>query len=104
MDQNIVEQVTRIEEEADKVVADAKRRAQELEQSAEREIQDLRKAHERELQDKLSALKEKLQAQTAARLAEIEENARKAEARLDALDAWAVNRATELIVKHLREA
>ena len=103
MDQNIVEQVARIEEEADKVVADAKRRAQELEQSVETEIEALRKAHQRELQDKLSVLKKKLQAQSAARLAEIEENARTAQARLDSLDAWAVNRAIELIVKHLRE-
>ncbi len=102
MDASIVEQAGSIEAEADRLVAEAGERARRLAGSLPSEVQALRDGHEQELQGGLESLKEQLERNTAAELAQIEENARGAMQRLDALDGGDTARAIDLIVHHLR--
>jgi len=101
MSENIVEQINRIEAEADRIVADATRRSRELEDGTEDEIRALRREHERALGDRLEALKAKLGEQAAAQLRHIDEQARQARQRLESLDPRALERAGELILSRL---
>lgn len=102
MDANIVEQAGSIEAEADRLVAEAGERARRLAGSLPSEVQALGDGHEQELQGGLKSLREQLERDTAAELAQIEENARAAMHRLDALDGSDTARAIDLIVHHLR--
>lgn len=103
MDENIVQQVRRIEAEADRIAEEASGRARQLDESLDSELTNLRQEHEQALRDRVNALKETLAQQTAARLAQIEDDAKKAMASLDALDPQTVKQAIELILSRLRE-
>ena len=102
MDENIVKQVQDIEAKADQLVAEARQRASDLEESLESEIDALQKEREQALDGRLSELKQKLDEETAARLSEIENSAKDAMARLDSLDAEAVDRGLQLILERLQ--
>ena len=102
MDENIVKQVGDIEAEADRILAEAKRRAADLEESLESEIEALRKEREEVLEGRLCELQQKLDEETTARLNEIEQGAREAMARLDSLDPQAVDGVVQLILEHLQ--
>lgn len=103
MDENIVQEVQDIEAEADRIAAEAKDKAARLDESLAAETAALRKEREATLSDRLAALKDKLSQETASRLAEIEQSAQNATARLHSLDAGATGRALELILSRLRE-
>ena len=102
MDENIVKQVQDIEAEADRIVAEAKQHAADLEESLESEIDALQKEREEALEGRLSELKHKLDEETSAQVAEIEQNAKEAMARLDSLDPQAVDGGLQLILERLQ--
>jgi len=102
MSENIVEQISRIEAEADRLLAEARQRCKELEGRIGEDLKALRVAHQKAFDERLSALKTQLREQTAARLQEIEAKAREAARRLEALDPELVRQAGELILNHLR--
>ncbi len=103
MDENIVQQVSRIEAEADRIVSEAKRSAAELEEALDSEVEVLRQERERAFRQQMQAFNDQLKRETAGKLDQIERDAKRAMAQLDSLDPAAVERAVELILKHLRE-
>ena len=102
MSENIVEQISRIEAEADRVVAEARQRSKEMERRIAEEVKALRLAQEKAFNGKLGELKARLEQQTAAQLQEIEARAREAAKRLESLDPQAAEQAGDLILNHLR--
>ena len=103
MDENIVKQVRDIEAEADRIVAEAKQRAADLQESLGSEIEALKKEREDVLDGRLCELTQKIDEETAARLNEIEQAAKEAMARLDALDPQAVGGGVQLILERLQD-
>ncbi len=103
MSENIVEQIGRIEAEADRIIAEARQRARALESSVDEQVASMRREHEKALGERSGAFEAKLREETAARLEEIEHRTREARGRLQSLDPRVVEHAEDLILKHLRE-
>jgi vacuolar-type H+-ATPase subunit H len=102
MSENIVEQVRSIEAEADRIVAEARQKAEELLMSVEKGIADLRAQHEQEFRSEADGMAAEVRGQTEARVEEINLKARAAAGRLDSLDERAAAKAVEFIVAQLR--
>lgn len=103
MPENIIEQVQNIEAEADRIVADARENAQEMERSTEQQISSLREEREQQLQQDVAQMENELEERTQERIKDVENKARRAERQLDSLDDETVEGAVEFIVSHLRE-
>lgn len=103
MDTNIVEQVSAVEAEADRIVEKARADAAGADAELPRRIEALRKQNADDVKHRLEALREKLDASTRRRIAEIESNARKAMDALESLDPEAVEQAVRDIAARLRE-
>jgi len=102
MDENTVEQVSRIEAETDRIVALAAQRVRQIEESFEPEVADLRRAREDELRRKVHALNRELSEQSSSQIARIEERMKEALRRLESVEPDAQRQALDLILKHLR--
>jgi len=101
MSENIIEQIARIEAEADAIVAEAQERSSRLEAGVPAEIQRLRQEHEQALKAKVRALEDELRQDLERQLKQLETKADEAAQRLQALDASAVRQASDLILRHL---
>lgn len=100
---NLVQQVKDIEAEADRVMAEARRQAAELEASVSQEVAELRRKHEAALAGQLEALKTELAHRTVAEEDRLRKRAAQIAARLKELDAQALSRAAALIGERLRK-
>jgi len=103
MPENLVGQVKEIEAEADRIVAEARKRAEELEQATKRQVAAIRREHEEALARQLESLRQEMERQTAAEQAKLDAAAAQMAGRLRSIRQADLSRAIELILKHLRE-
>ena len=102
MGESIVEQVSRIEAEADGIVRQAQQRARELSDSVADQVAAFLQERDEAFRRKVAALKEQLRGQTEGRLAEVDKAGQEAMARLESLDPDAAAKAVKLVLEHLR--
>ena len=103
MSENIVEQVRGIEAEAERIVAEATGKAQELEGSVDAETAELRRRREHDLQRQVEKIEQELRGKTHKAHEELEHKALAATVRLENIDQQAKQRAVESVLKRLRE-
>jgi len=103
MDGNIVDQVKRIEAEADAIVSRARELAERLSGSLPSEVEAIRARWEDDVKKRLAHLKGELERRKGEKMAELEENAAGATRQLESLDPDALERAVQTILAHLRE-
>ncbi len=102
MAQNIIKEVQDIETEADRVLAEANEKAEELKNSVAPELENIRKKHEKELDDKSSEFESSLQEKTNSQLEELDAAAKEKMKKLQAIDADAFDEAVKLVVERIR--
>ena len=102
MGESIVEQVSRIEAEADGIVRRAQESARELSDSVADEVAAFLQEREEAFRQKAAVLKEQLRGQTDRQLADVDKAAQEAMARLESLDPDAAAKAVNLVLEHLR--
>lgn len=103
MTDNIIEQVKTIESEADRIIAEAKEKADEMGRSVEGELSDLREERKKVYGTKLDEAKQEIESRTRDRIESMEKEAARAEENLDSLDKQNLNEAVDRIVSRLCE-
>ncbi len=103
MGESIIEQVSRIEAEADGIVRRAQQSARELSDSVADEVAAFLQEREEAFRQKAAELKQQLRGQTDGQLADVDRAAREAMARLESLDSDTVVKAVNLVLEHLRK-
>jgi len=103
MAQDIVEEVARIEAEADGILAAGRRRAHELEAATRAQERAARQEREQSLARELESRRQELERSAAQKTEEVSQLARQAAERLAALEPARAARAVALIVQRLRE-
>lgn len=102
MAQNIIKEVQDIETEADRILADANEKAEELKNSVAPELENIRKKQEKELDDKSSEFESGLQEKTNSQLEELDAAAQEKMGKLQDIDADAFDEAVNLVVERIR--
>jgi vacuolar-type H+-ATPase subunit H len=104
MAENIVERVMEIEAAADRIVADSRRRARELEESTKAEARALREEREKAFAEEMASFRAEIEGRTAAECGALDGSAQELCRGLEAVAPDRVARAIDLILAHLRGA
>lgn len=103
MTEDLIAQVKVIEADADEIVSEALKRAEQTRASVPERVAELRQEHQRAYQEQIEAIRQKLQAEARQEVQKVDEQAGVIAGRLEAVDQEAVAGAVGLILKHLSE-
>jgi F0F1-type ATP synthase membrane subunit b/b' len=101
--EDLIEQVKEIEAEADRIVAEAREKAREMERSVAEDISALRGQYEDTFRQEMEGFKAEEQERTVEEQAELDRKAEAISEQLRSMAPDAASRAVELVLKHLRE-
>lgn len=101
MVQNVIKEVQDIETEADRILADAEKKAEDLKKSVAPELETLREKQEEELSANFSQFESTLQKNTDRQLKEVDGEAKEKMGKLQAIDADAFDKAVNLVVERI---
>jgi len=102
MSDNIIQQIIKIEAEADRIVAQAEQNARKLEDSLKAKTGELRAEREESLRKEMEGFEGGLRVEADRAEQELQQRARQATQRLEHLDEKAREEAVQFVLKRLR--
>ncbi len=103
MTEDLIAQVKAMEADADEIVSESLRRAEQIRAAVPSKVAELREEQQRTYQQEIDAFRRKLDAEARQQMQKVDERADAIAGRLDAVDQDAVSRAVDLILKQLSE-
>ena len=104
MEVDLVQEISRLEKQADGIVEEAKKKVKELEVQAEEEIASLKRESEKEFAGRARDLQFRIQAQRQKEEYKRKEEFEKAQAYIERLDKKKLGEIAEFIVKKIYES
>lgn len=104
MTEDLIAQVKAIEADADQIVSESLKRAEQIRASVPAKVAELREEQRSRYQQELDAIRRKLNAQAAEEIQQVDQQAQAIAQRLASIDPAAISRAVDMILKHLGEA
>lgn len=103
MTEDLIAQVKAMEADADEVVSEAVRRAEEVRGSVPQKVSELREEQRLRYQKEIDAIRQAKEAEAREEIQKVDEQAKAIEQRLESVDSQAVSRAVDMILQQLRE-
>jgi F0F1-type ATP synthase membrane subunit b/b' len=104
MTEDLIAQVKAIEADADDIVSESFKRAEQIRAGVAAMVARLREEQRRSYQQELDGTRRKLDSQAAEEMQQVDRQAQAVAKRLDSIDPDAIARAVDMILQHLGEA